>query len=796
MRRLLKIFAILAVVLVVAIGAIIVFLPTERISQIAVDQVKSATGRDLMLSGGVSPSFYPVLGVETGAVTLSNSEWGSAPNMVSASSAKIGVELMPLLSGSVRITEIRLIDPIIDLEINEDGAANWEFQPLEAAAEATVTETEQDAEADGEGGFVKDISLGETTIQNGAVNFTDRTSGQNISIAEINAAIALPAFDQEMTVSGSALWNGEETSLDLKVSTLATILAGAETEVSLTAGAAPVSVEFAGAFAPPTASSPPEVAGTFKLSASNPAAAAQWATGDAAPVGLAGLADLDLNGEIAMDSTVIAVKVQGGLTRDGRRATVDVSVQGDAEWATSRAFDVNAKAALDGLADASFIGKIAAPDGGAPNGSGNFVVNAPDIKGLAAFAGADLPKMGPNALQSFQASGALTLANPSKIALDLKVLAIDAITASGTVSADLAGTPSITANLDTGALDLTPYVTEGGQSTGGGEPGWSKTPIDLSALGTVNGDFKIRAASVKAPQLTLGKSDIRAVLANGALQLNIQELGLYGGGLKGDIALDGRNDNAVKANVSAATVRLLPMLKDVAGMEMVEGLGAVNINVRGGGQSLHDIMNSLDGNGGMKLTDGALVGYDLAAMIQNVKSAFGGGADNDAKTSFSEISATFDIENGVMTNADFAFLGPLIRIVGQGTVDLGGQLVNFRLTPKAVSSLKGQGGSLDDKGLSFPLIIKGPWSSPSIRPDLKAGIDSLLKDPEGAVNAAKDIVKGVKDGGGVKGAVEALTGGQSGGVGGLLGGGNADGEAETAPKDAVKGVLKGLFGKK
>ncbi|MGB1212679.1 MAG: AsmA family protein [Pikeienuella sp.] len=792
MRRFLKILAILVVILIVAIGAFIVFLPTDRIAQLAVDKVKAATGRDLTLAGGVSPSFYPVLGIETGAVTLSNAEWATTPNMVSTTSAKVGVELLPLLSGSVRITEIRLIDPVIALEVNEDGQANWVFDSANAqTAETTAPASGNDEQG---GGFVKDLSLGETVIENGLVSFTDRTSGQAITLAEINAAIALPAFDQDMTVVGSALWNGEKTELDLKVSTPETIMAGGETSVSVSLSAAPVSAAFSGAVAPPQGGGLPEVAGTFEFAAAAPGAAVAWATGTPAPDGLLGLNDLNLSGEILMDTTALAAKAEGGITREGKRATVNLSAKSDGNWATTRAFDIDAKTTLDGLADASFAGNVAAPDGAAPSGQGTFTVKAPDLQGLAAFAGAALPEMGPGALQSLAVTGSLNLISPTQIAANITSLEFDAIRANGEISANLAGTPTITATLTTGDLDLRPYVTEGGNTTETpqAEPGWSKTPIDLSGLGALNGDFKIRAASVKAPNISLGQSDIAAKMSNGALTLSIRELGLYGGGLKGDIALDGRNNNAIRAKVTADAVRLLPMLTEIASMDMIEGLGAVNVNVTGGGQSLHDIMNSLNGNGGMTLTDGALVGYNLAAMVRNVQGAFGASAAEDAKTDFSEISATFDIAKGVMTNADFTFLGPLLRIAGEGTIDLGGQSLNFRLTPKAVTSLKGQGGSFDDKGIAFPLIIKGPWSGPSIRPDLKAGIDSLLKDPEGAVNAAKDLLKGVKGGGdGAGGALEAITGGNSGGLGGLLKGGSDD---KAAPKDAVKGVIKGLFG--
>jgi AsmA protein len=94
---------------------------------LAADQVRAATGRELTLAGELSPSFWPVLGVRTGPVTLSNADWAEAVNMVSANAAEIGVELMPLLSGEIKVTALRLVDPVVALEIGGDGQPNWVF---------------------------------------------------------------------------------------------------------------------------------------------------------------------------------------------------------------------------------------------------------------------------------------------------------------------------------------------------------------------------------------------------------------------------------------------------------------------------------------------------------------------------------------------------------------------------------------------------------------------------------------------------------------------------------------------
>ncbi|MEM8755738.1 MAG: AsmA-like C-terminal region-containing protein, partial [Pseudomonadota bacterium] len=282
--------------------------------------------------------------------------------------------------------------------------------------------------------------------------------------------------------------------------------------------------------------------------------------------------------------------------------------------------------------------------------------------------------------------------------------------------------------------------------------------------------------------------------------LNIREVGFYGGGVVGDVTVDGAGGNAVKAKISASSVRLLPFLKALADLTAIEGFGRVEMDVAGGGASLHDIMNSLDGTGAISLTDGALVGYNLAEMVRNVKGAFGGGADGPQKTDFAEIAGTFAIRDGVMTNDDFRFLGPLIRIVGQGEIDLGDQSMRFRLTPKAVTSLEGQGGSVDAKGLAFPLIVTGPWANLSIRPDLESGLLDVLKDPEGALKAIEDVSKGVGGLDGLKdgavdgaldqlkdgGALEQIAPGAGGAAGAILnevlGGGKKQEPAAPAPE--------------
>lgn len=139
MRWILRIIGILVVAVLAGVAALL-FLPGEKIAQIAADQVRSYTGRELVLSGDVNLTFWPVLGVETGPVSLSNADWASPEPMLTADSLSIGVGAAELLRGEIRVRRILADTPVLRLETGPDGRANWQFG-TSAPAETISTET-------------------------------------------------------------------------------------------------------------------------------------------------------------------------------------------------------------------------------------------------------------------------------------------------------------------------------------------------------------------------------------------------------------------------------------------------------------------------------------------------------------------------------------------------------------------------------------------------------------------------------------------------------------------------------
>lgn len=130
------IFRIIGVVLAAAAVAVvgILLLPSERIAQIAADQIEARTGRAVRFDGGVRVSLWPVLGAETGPVTVANADWAGQEPMLRAAALSIGIDAPALLSGTVRVTRIVAQQPVLNLTTRADGRGNWVFSDAAPAA--------------------------------------------------------------------------------------------------------------------------------------------------------------------------------------------------------------------------------------------------------------------------------------------------------------------------------------------------------------------------------------------------------------------------------------------------------------------------------------------------------------------------------------------------------------------------------------------------------------------------------------------------------------------------------------
>lgn len=605
----------------------------EQIAQAA----KDATGRELVIAGDLELSFLPRLEIEARDVSFANAAGASEPEMVSLDQLLIQLQILPLLLGEVKVDSFVLVQPVIHLEVDKNGRANWQFQGG-PADEASAGETQ---ESSGGAPELAELSLGDVRLERGKLTYADAQTGRTEELSDINMALSLLNMESPFGAEGSVVWNGEQVTLIIEGDQLRSLVEGDATPLKMSIESRPLN--------------------------------------------------------LAYDGRVIA--------------------------------------------------------GDIPKVAGRVDLNVPSIRELADWTGNPL-ETGGGGLNLLTIKGQVTVTGP-EYAFTSAEIELDNMFATGDFSADTGGAKVYAkGRLDVDQLDLNTYLPPEGAGIADeptvpeGEPTWSTEPIDLSGLAGINADFDLTVGAIKVREIKIDRSALSLSLKDGVLVTDLTELRLYGGQGKGRIELDGSGSvPAVEQSFSIKGVRASPLLMDLAKFPDMEGTGDLEISVKAQGVNQDAMVKSMNGEGNFKFLDGAITGFNLAAMARDVKSAFQNPkADRTQKTDFAELSATFDIQDGTLSNNDLLLLNPLLRARGSGTANMPKRTLDYRFVPKLVGSIEGQGSSADEGGVSVPILVKGPWHAIRFQPDVEGIVSDVVEDPGKALEGAEGTLKKLKKG--------------------------------------------------
>jgi len=347
---------------------------------------------------------------------------------------------------------------------------------------------------------------------------------------------------------------------------------------------------------------------------------------------------------------------------------------------------------------------------------------------------------------------------------------------------DIAGfaTPAVNFDVEIDQLDADRYLPQpagGGQSPGAGKQPEKEQPFDLSALRNLRANGTLKIGSLKANNVK-GSNVRLAVKANGGrVDLDPVTADFYQGKLASAITI-----NAAPATPTFAVrhrfngISVGPLVKDLADSDILEGRGDIALDVTSRGNTVSMLKKTLDGTAALKLADGALKGIDIAGSIRDAKAKLGAlrgeqtqAADSKQRTDFSELTATFRIANGVARNNDLDMKSPLLRVGGEGEINIGADSLNYLVKASIVGTGKGQGGrDVEDlRGVTVPVRVSGPLAAPSYKLDFgstvkdaaKQELKSRLLERLGG-GAAKDSAapEGAKSGGSTRDVLKGLFG--------------------------------------
>lgn len=203
------------IVLVVAVAlAAPLFIDAESYKPRVAAAIRDLTGRDLAISGPVKLRLLPSPVLEAADIRLSNMPGGKAASMVEAKSLRMAVGLFPLLARRLEVSELKLVEPRIALEVTADGRANYDFTP--PAPQQSAQAGDATPKAAGEG---YRITAERIIVENGSVSLIDARARREVRLEQIELTASLKGMPAPATLNGAVVANGVRLALEVKLAT-------------------------------------------------------------------------------------------------------------------------------------------------------------------------------------------------------------------------------------------------------------------------------------------------------------------------------------------------------------------------------------------------------------------------------------------------------------------------------------------------------------------------------------------------------------------------------------------------
>jgi AsmA protein len=659
----------LAVVLLIVVffGAAIVLIATidpNDYKPLIVDEVHKATGRQLTLAGDIELSFFPWLGLRLGAAQLSNAKgFGDSP-FASVEEIQVRVALMPLFGGEVRADTVRLNALHINLSKNKQGVTNWDdlVRPKEPAPVKEKAEKPEPASTP------LALAIGGIDVQEAALRWQDAQSGTDVEIAPLN-------------LNTGAITLGEPFALKLELQTITKqpaieatlILQGMVTlnpekqrytldDLDLTL----------------TAQGEPLPAGHVKVS-------------------LESKVDADLEAQtlrmIPLSIEALSLNLQGQLEASQLLSNPQITGQLKSETFSPREVLKRLGSPVPPTTDADVLNKAAIDLG--------FNASASD---------AELSHL------------AVTLDDTR-------------ITAEGKVASF--AKPRIRFSVAVDGIDVDRYLppkkeppaAPAPQAPAPGPPPTAddRLALPVDALRALHMNGELQVGKLKVANLRMSNVEATLSAKDGLVELKPVKTSLYKGQVDGGVRIDARgNTPAFGMTTKLDGIEIGDLVHDLQQEKAyLRGISNLGFDLKTRGDRVSTLLKQLNGSIDLTVFDGALRDRKLASKIEAVVAYLQNRepVPMGEEILFESLSATANIDKGVLHNDDLQLITALILAKGKGVVDLGDNSIDYELGVALA------GGEKDKKRTFVPITVKGPFAKLDYGLDLeKVAKEKLNKE--------------------------------------------------------------------
>jgi AsmA protein len=695
-----------------------------------VELVKQRTGRTLTIDDKIGLTFFPKLGAAVGKVTLS--EPNSPAVFARVEAARVAVALWPLLSKQVVVDRVTLKGLTVDLVRFKNGRTNFDDLTGQAAAPAKP----EGAPAPKQPGPPLAVEVGGIDIENAAIGWRDERDGTNVRLSDLNlktgrlasgvpGKLALGTKIQGAQPKANLQFN-LDTGYRMDFETQAVALSSLEAKVSGDAlGMSGIDARMKGAAIDLDPKSQ-------RVTISGLALTAKSKDGLDAKAAIASL-------KLAPDRAESqAISADLTLATPPRTVTAKIQVapltlKGTQIQLSQLDVDLDVK-----QPDLSVQGKLTTP---VMLDLDKRQAQLPRIAGSLALSGKNIPANSKAVVSGAARTDWGAQSANAELTVKLEDSNIDAKVAVAHWS-----TPAITFSLVADRLNVDRYFppAKPAATSAGGPPAApaptgsrapAEQPFDLSPLKTLNATGNVRIGALQVSNVKAEQVALALKAAGGKLDVNPITASLYGGTLAGSVAVNA-NDNSFVVKQKLAGVSVGPLLRDFANKDLLEGRGAVALDVTTVGTTATALKKGLAGTANAAIKDGTIKGIDIVGAITAAQALIGSKraveqpAKGGAKTDFTELTASFVIKNGVAHNEDLQAKSSLVKLAGRGDIDIGEGTLDYTATAVLTSAVAGLGGKdlAQLAGVPVPVRATGPLANPKYALDVGSLATDLVKD--------------------------------------------------------------------
>ncbi len=683
--------------------------------------VKDKKQRTLKLDGDIKLAFFPSFGLNLGHASLS--EFQSEKEFVSIDSARISLALLPLLSKKLVVDEVAIKGMKVTLVHYKKGATNYD--DLLTKEETSQPETPQ----------IK-FDIASVQLENSEINFLDEKTGVQYAVKEINLHTGRIANQVPSKIDLSArVQTDTKPKLDIALTLKSELTFDLNQQsyqtrnMELQADGSAYGFDNLVVKASGNASA--------NLTTREYTAKELMATTSGIYQKNKFSATLDVPGlnmtkeKFSGDKLTLNAKTAGTMGVNAVFALTDMT--GDAQFFNSSAL---LELQMDNRTQ-HYQMRLTSPV------SGNFEQQQLNLSSLIMAVNASGDSL-PNKSISSEMKGSLQWdGGRQSMQLNLAGGLLQS-QVKARVGVNNFTRPVIRFDVEADQFDADVFMPKEPQqpdqsvSAGAGEQ-----PIDMAMLETLNMQGSLRLGTLKAANVKLAQVRLDLNAKDGQLNINPLSAQLYQGNMKGSLGINARGARGAAVFTLAQKfqgVSMAPLLKDLADLELLEGKGNVSANLNASGNTLSALKSTLAGSVTMDLADGAIRGFNLPDRIRDVQNWGKGGEPSPAKsvnkqekTEFSEFKASFNINNGIAHNEDLSVKSQLLRMTGNGDINLNNDSINYMARATLAKTLDGQGGSI-----TVPVHLSGPFNAIKYRLDLDAMVSDSVKKK---VEAKKEQLK-------------------------------------------------------